>query len=172
MLYVVADVSDFVVWSAVMSAFSVLLRKFRKRYPTVQAFADVLHIAPSQLSRAMGTRGQPFDIAGCLRLAKITGTAPEVVLRAAGKHVIADLLVDFYGASSHVLSDEERRLLDDYSHIGNRHAQLSLLAIVAAMRNPHDVPSTSTPTAPTTPTATGTAWSPKIHARTAAGGNP
>src|SRR5580765_7538963 len=122
------------------AAFAALLRRIRKRdYPTVQAMADALRIAPSQLSRAMSPRGQPFDIVGCLRLAKLSGISPEVILRAAGKHVVADLLVDFYGPSAAVLSDEDRRLLDAYHQVSNRHAQLSLLAIVDAMRDPHRV---------------------------------
>jgi len=119
------------------SPFGVLLRRLRKRYPTVQDFADDLQIAPSRLSRAMGARGLPFDIVGCLKLAKVTGEPPETVLHAAGKHAVADLLHHFYGTSQPVLSDEQRRLLDAFSRVTNRHAQVSLLAILEAMSDPH-----------------------------------
>jgi transcriptional regulator with XRE-family HTH domain len=140
------------------AAFASLLRRIRKRdYPTVQAFADALGIAPSQLSRAMSSRGQPFDIVGCLRLAKVCGQSPEIVLRAAGRHVVADLLHYFYGEHATVLSDEDRRLLENFHRISSRNAQISLLAIVDAMSDPHRMVPTSSST-PTPSTASVPTW--------------
>jgi len=90
--------------------FRVLLKRLAKAYPTVKAFAQALDVDPSHLSRAMHTE-QPFDVRGCLRLARVTGTNPGEVLRAAGKGDIADLIEELYGPAQALLTAEQQDLL-------------------------------------------------------------
>ena len=133
-LYVVVVFYVVVVMSAPMpTSFAALLRRLRKHYPTVQQFADALGIAPSRLSRAMGSRGQSFDIAGCLKLAKVTGSSADFVLRAAGKFTVADLLQELYGTEPTRLTPEQQQLLSAFASIRTRQVQLSILAIVQAV---------------------------------------
>jgi transcriptional regulator with XRE-family HTH domain len=115
------------------SSFATLLRRLRKRYETVQEFADALGIAPSRVSRAMGSRGQPFDVKGCLKLAEVTRENPDTILRAAGRHQLADQLLRLYGPVSLELTDEEQQLLTAYHGIRHRHSQLAYLSIGKAM---------------------------------------
>jgi hypothetical protein len=71
-------------------AFKALLKRLQRKhhYPSVQAFAEALGIRDaSRLSR-----GKPFDVYWCLRLAQVTGEPPSVVLRAANKGAIATLI--------------------------------------------------------------------------------
>jgi len=75
--------------------FSTLLRQLqREHFPDgVQAFARALDIHITRLYRAMKKGGDPFDVRGCCRIAKVTGADLFLVLRAAGKGDIADDLV-------------------------------------------------------------------------------
>lgn len=67
-------------------SFKSFLRSIQQRqFPTVKAFADALEMNPTQISR-----GQPFDVRRCIKLAKLTGISLDVILRAAGKADIAD----------------------------------------------------------------------------------
>ena len=94
------------------SSFATLLRRLRKRYPSVRAFARALDVDPSHLSRAMGPHSQPFDVRGCLRLARVTAENPSVILRAAGKQEIADLVEALYGPATKTLTPRQQALLD------------------------------------------------------------
>lgn len=112
--------------------FRALLKRLRKYYPTVRAFADALDIDPSQLSRAMGEGGQPFDIRGCLRLAQVTGENPTLVLRAAGKADIAALVEELYGPSHALLTPEQQQLLNSMEAIQDPTVRQSILTVVRA----------------------------------------
>ena len=105
-----------------MRRFSPLLRRIVARRfggaPT--ELARRLHIAPSQLSRAMSRhRPQPFDIPGCLRLAQVSGENPSTILRAAGKGEVARLLEQLYGPPRPALAPELRALLTAWNDIQN-----------------------------------------------------
>jgi hypothetical protein len=106
----------------------------KRDYPSIRAFAKALGIDPSHLSRAMGKHGgAPFDIRGCLRLARLTHEDPGVILRAAGKAEIADLIEELYGKrAAQPLSPEHRQLLDAYRALGSPRRQQSLIVIAKA----------------------------------------
>jgi len=108
--------------------FRVLLKRLSKAYPTVKAFAQALDVDPSHLSRAMHTE-QPFDVRGCLRLARVTGTSPGEVLRAAGKGDIAELIEELYGAPQVLLTGEQRELLAALNAIDEPKVREALLTM-------------------------------------------
>lgn len=112
--------------------FRALLKRLRKHYPTVRAFAAALEMDPSHLSRAMGEGGQPFDIRGCLRLAQVTGENPTVVLRAAGKADIATLVEELYGPSHALLTPEQQQLLRSMDAIQDPVVRQSIVTVARA----------------------------------------
>jgi hypothetical protein len=112
--------------------FRALLKRLKKHYPSVRAFAAALDVDPSHLSRAMSATGQPFDVRGCLRLATVTGANAGEVLRAAGKGDIADLIEHLYGPSHASLTPEQQQLLDALSRIGDPNVRRSLIEIASA----------------------------------------
>jgi len=127
-----------------MPSFRALLRQLSKRYDTLQAFADALGIAPSRLTRSMSPRGLPFDINGCLKLAKAMGLPPDQVLRAAGKARTADLIRELYGDDPALarLSDDARELAQLYMAIHPQFADiqravLNLLRLVQPINTAH-----------------------------------
>ena len=89
--------------------FKTLLKRLQKKYyPSTVAFAQALGIKDaSRLSR-----GQPFDVYWCLRLAKVTGEHPSVVLRAANKGLIASLIEELYGAGRRLHTPEQQAMLE------------------------------------------------------------
>jgi hypothetical protein len=114
-------------------SFASLLRRLRKSYPSVRAFAQALDVEPSHLSRAMAAGGMPFDVRGCLRLARVTGADPGVVLRAAGKDDIASLIEALYGPAATVrLCPEQQALLEAAKEIDDPSVRASLLAVARA----------------------------------------
>ncbi len=120
-----------------MTSFSALLRRCRKHFPSVRAFARALEVEPSHLSRAMGRGAQPFDVRGCLRLAKVTGEHPGVVLRAGGKDEIAELIEQLYGAPAEVrLSPEEQQMLAAFRAIADPFVRRSMLEVARAAGGP------------------------------------
>lgn len=87
---------------------SLLKRLQKKHYPSVRAFAQALGIGDaSRLSR-----GKPFDVYWCLRLARVTGENPSLVLRTANKGEIAQLIEELYGSSRFLLTPEQQALLE------------------------------------------------------------
>lgn len=94
-----------------MSFRSLLRRLQKEQFGTVREFAAAMEMNPTQISR-----GEPFDVRGCLRLARVTGAPLGEILRAAGKADIADAL----GALVHdlestpTLSADRRQLLAYY----------------------------------------------------------
>jgi hypothetical protein len=94
--------------------------------------ARALDVDSSHLSRAMSRRaGQPFDVRGCLRLARVTGEDPLEILRIAGKGEIADLMAEMMGKrAGRVLSPEQTRLVTAHAAIPDREMRRQVVAIV------------------------------------------
>lgn len=107
-------------------SFKVLLKRLQKKhYPSVRAFAQALGIEDaSRLSR-----GKPFDVYWCLRLARVTGENPTVILRAANKGAIAALIEDLYGATGTLLTPEQRALIEALDAIPDPFIRQSLIAL-------------------------------------------
>lgn len=114
--------------------FAALLRQLKKdHYRTVRKFAEALDVDASHLSRAMQRGGLPFDVVRCLRLARLTGTHPSIVLRAAGKEDLADLIEQLYGpAAERRLSPEQEAILSAYGAIADPAVRVSLLELARA----------------------------------------
>jgi hypothetical protein len=101
-----------------VSQFSELLNRAVATFPNRSAFAKAMGLNASRLSRALNTGDFPFNVANCLRLAQVSGESPSVVLRAAGKGDIADLIEALYGRDrNELLSAEERALLDQWRRL-------------------------------------------------------
>lgn len=118
--------------------FAILLRRLRKGFPSTKAFAKALAVEPSHLSRAMSWKndGPSFDVRGCLKLAMATGEDAGVVLRAAGKGDIADMLEVLYGPPAEMTLTPLQQLaisaIDDVPpHLA---AQFAALACAVAHR--------------------------------------
>ena len=90
--------------------FHELLTLLAKKYRTRTAFAAALGMDPSRLSKALSGKGDVFDVVGCLRLARATGTNASVVLRAAGRDQTADLIEALYGSPRRMSVEDERFL--------------------------------------------------------------
>lgn len=139
LLYVISEFAVnfvFVVTSAPNMTFPKLLRKLSRDFPTVRAFAAALGVDPSHVSRAMSDPKKPFDVRGCLRLAKVTGAHPGVILRAARKGEIADLIEALYGAAPARLTVDQREiiaLLDAMTEPAVRYSYLEIGRRVAGV---------------------------------------
>jgi hypothetical protein len=122
------------------STFATFLRRLYTRhqhtYPTVRAFAGALGIDETQLSRAMGPRGKPFDTRRCLKLAAMTGENPTTILRAAGKGDLAILIEQQYGEPSGTLSQDHQELLAAFDAIAPQ-ARPAILLIMQTMAKGH-----------------------------------
>lgn len=115
--------------------FAPFLRRLQKRlYPSIRAMADAIDMDHSYLSRAMQTHGQPFNVKGCLVLARGTGVHPSEVLRAAGKGEIADLIEALYGPGHEGLSPDQQELLDAFAGITDHAVRRSLIDVAKAAR--------------------------------------
>jgi hypothetical protein len=106
--------------------FKTLLRKLQKKhYASTVAFAQALGIKdPSRLSR-----GQPWDVYWCLRLAQVTGEHPSIILRAANKGVIASLIEDLYGEGRRLHTPEQQALLEALDAIRDPAVRKALITI-------------------------------------------
>lgn len=99
-----------------MSELGALLQAQVRRFKTQTALAEAIGISQSRLGRVM--RGEySLEVANCLRLAKVAGERPSVVLRAAGKADVAELIEETYGPGRVTLSKTERDLLDKWAAI-------------------------------------------------------
>lgn len=112
---------------------SLLKRLQKKHFPTVTAFAHALGIQdPSRLSR-----GKPFNVYWCLRLAQVTGENPSVILRAADKGDVATLIETLYGTGKALLTPEQQTLLDAFEAMAphSRQALITIAKDVAAQHS-------------------------------------
>lgn len=129
--------------------FAALLRRLRKKYSSIRAFAEALGIDPSHLSRAMRRGAQPFDIRGCLRVARVTGEDPGLVLRAGGKEEIAVLIEELYGPAAAVrLGPEQRLLLEAHDQIQDAWTRRALLEVARGCAGLVVVETTAQPKTP------------------------
>src|SRR5207237_7297499 len=87
--------------------FHKLLMDLGQRYRNRSAFAAALGISPSRMSKALSGKGDVFDVVGCLRVARASGISPSVVLRAAGRGAIADLIERVYGPPRRITAEED-----------------------------------------------------------------
>lgn len=94
--------------------FARLLRQLQQtHYPdSAKTFATALGIHHSRIYRALQHGGDPFDVRGCITLAKVTGADLLVILRAAGKADIADGLRDLLGPTLQSATPARQRLID------------------------------------------------------------
>jgi len=105
-------------------AFRTLIRRLRRHFPSYQEFARQLQVPPSQLSR-----GAPFDVRRCLRLALLTGESPTTILRAANKGDVAALIEQVYGAAAPQISKPDQHLIDVFARLSpDNRAKLTLFA--------------------------------------------
>jgi hypothetical protein len=106
--------------------FKGLLRKLRHKHygDSTRAMAHALDIDPSRISR-----GTPFDVHGCLRLAQLTGENPSVVLRAANKGHIATLIEALYGAGKTLLTPDEHAILEAFNALPRPESRRALIQI-------------------------------------------
>lgn len=109
--------------------FKELLNRIADRFDSRDALAKALGMNGSRLSRALNSGDFPFNVANCLRLAKISGEPPSKVLRAAGKADVAELLESLYKPS---VNEGERELLDLWDTLSKQeqHGVMSLLRSV------------------------------------------
>jgi len=92
--------------------FARLLKQLQTtHYPhSAKAFAVALGMHHSRIYRALQPGAAPFDVRGCLRLAKVTGADLLTILRAAGKGDIADGLEELLPQPLHTDSPARQRL--------------------------------------------------------------
>lgn len=103
-----------------MATFRELLEGFVDVFGSQTALGRAIGVSPSRLSRVI--RGEhSLEVINCLRLAAVTGTSPSVLLRAAGKSDIADLVERLYGRSRPTapppLTASQREVLDLWDRI-------------------------------------------------------
>jgi hypothetical protein len=104
---------------------SLLKRLQKKHYPSVRAMAHALGIEDA--SRI--SRGQPFNVFWCLRLAQVTGENPTVILRAADKGDVAMLIESLYGSSQPLLTPEEQMLLEAFHALPRPESRQALIQL-------------------------------------------
>jgi hypothetical protein len=112
--------------AAITVTFKSLLKRLQKKhFASVSAFAHALGIGdPSRLSR-----GKPFNVYWCLRLAQITGENPSMILRAANKGDVATLIESLYGSGKVLLTHEQQAMLEAFDAIQAPDARQALLTI-------------------------------------------
>lgn len=87
-------------------------------YGTQDALAKAIGISPSRISRVL-KNPDSLSVENCLKLAKVTGLAPDEIFRAAGKSEVNALIRELYGDAASArrrddeldMSDETRRAL-------------------------------------------------------------
>ena len=100
-------------------AFTELLSALVRRFGSRDALGKQIGMSGSRVGRAID--GQyAFNITNCLKLAEATGESPSVVLRAAGKHDVAELIERLYGHSRPAISANDRELIAEWSALAPR----------------------------------------------------
>ena len=77
--------------------FKELLKTAVRAFPSQQALAEAIGISTARLNRALNKGDHPFNVENCLRLARVMGARPSMVLRSAGKGEVAELIESLYG---------------------------------------------------------------------------
>jgi transcriptional regulator with XRE-family HTH domain len=100
-------------YGLVATEFQTLLRSASAHYDTQQDLADALGISVARLNRALNKGDYPLSAQNCLRLALVAGQPASVILRAAGKTDLADLIERLYGRSD--LTPMQREVLEEWA---------------------------------------------------------
>jgi hypothetical protein len=77
--------------------FAHLLQRLATKFASQSAFAAAIGVDRSRLSRAINGDPVMFDVLRCFHLARATGEDIYVVLRAAGKSELADIMEELVG---------------------------------------------------------------------------
>ena len=67
------------------------------RFGSQTALGNAIGLSPTRISRVLKGDGCSLEVISCLRLAEVTGESPTVILRAAGKWDVAELIERLYG---------------------------------------------------------------------------
>jgi len=110
--------------------FADLLNRLLKQFPSRRAFARAIGVDPSRLSRAMNGDPTMFDVLRCFYVARATKENPFVVLRAAGKGELADVIEELVGPAKSPEVLTIQRALDRVGPL-LRHEWLHILADLA-----------------------------------------
>lgn len=118
-------------------AFAHLVKQAKDTYgaATAKAFAHVIRVDDSTVSRYLSNKTtHPPSIDVCLRIARAGDLSPTRVLRAAGKHDVAELLEAIYGLTvptaaqarhrARRLTPAERRLIDHWRRLTPKYRRL------------------------------------------------
>ena len=73
------------------------------RFGSQTALGNAIGLSPTRISRVLKGDGCSLEVISCLRLAEVTGESPTVILRAAGKWDVAELIERLYGKPRPVL---------------------------------------------------------------------
>jgi plasmid maintenance system antidote protein VapI len=73
-----------------------------------QAAAKKIGVSPTQLNRVLSGVAPPFGAWNCLRLARVFGYKPSLVLRLAGRGEWADIIESLYGEVDSTMTPQER----------------------------------------------------------------
>jgi plasmid maintenance system antidote protein VapI len=118
-----------------VSNFQDLLADAATQFSSKQAFAAAIGITPSRFSRVLAGIYK-LNVRNCLRLAKATGRSPSLILRAAGKSEIADLIEAQYGASAITVTPKEREVLNVWNALTQRAREGLWLTMTELPRGP------------------------------------
>lgn len=95
-----------------------LLTRLVAEFGSQTALALAIGVSPSRMSRLLGGT-YSLEVLNCLRLADVSGESPSVVLRAAGKGDIADLLERLYGKDSRGISLKHHRVIELWDRLAS-----------------------------------------------------
>jgi hypothetical protein len=93
-----------------MTALAKLVDAAKPTFDGYQGIADAVGISFSALLRGMKHQ-HVLSVETLLRLADVIGQRPDVVLRAAGRADVADLLTRLYGRPARPLDQVDRQLV-------------------------------------------------------------
>jgi hypothetical protein len=110
-------------YRTVTTDFTALLKRVSAKFASQQALAEEIGITAPRLNRALNHGDYSLNVANCLRLARVAGEPPSVVLRAAGKGDIADLIESLYGAPDEEFSPAERTLVKRWRRLDDEERQ-------------------------------------------------
>lgn len=99
-----------------------LFTELKRSLKTQLAVAQAIGLSQSQTSRLIRGEVPSLGVMNCLRLAKVAGRSPSVVLRAAGKEDVAALMEELYGRAPtppRSLSEEALQVARDWMEIAS-----------------------------------------------------
>jgi transcriptional regulator with XRE-family HTH domain len=135
------------------ASFKDLLRKAAQQFRTQAEFAEALGISLARLNRALNKSEHALNPVNCLRLARITGDPPSVVLRAGGKADLAELIEQLYGRSE--FTSEQKDLIELWSRVDDADDREAVRYLLERLAEPVNEESSARPRRPS-PTARAT----------------